>query len=168
MEKRDFFLVLGIIFLIISVLLVLNCKKTTDNDTYMEDLVGTWSGTWTDTVYQVSGTLSVTFSKNETTVTATGTIGLSSFGLGSITGTGTGTIDDNAITFTFIGGALGNGTGTISGSSASGSGTIGGTLGFGPFTFTGEVKATEITGNFVFTNPGGGKGTVTLTKELVP
>jgi hypothetical protein len=52
----------------------------------------TWTGTWIDTRYNVSGTLQATFTINGTSVTATGVIGLQSLGLGNESGTGTGTI----------------------------------------------------------------------------
>lgn len=168
MKKRLVWLYIGVLFVIFFSLYSINCKTSDDTNGegsgYLPNLTGKWTGTWKDTVYNVSGTLSVTFSRDGLTITATGSIDLSVLGLGEKTGSGTGTVDENSITFTFTASGVGNGQGTVSGSSATGSGNVGGTLAFGPFTFTGEISGDQINGNFNFTNPGGGAGTVTLTK----
>ena len=66
-----------------------------------------WVGTWTDTRYNVSGTLNATFTVNGSTVTATGVIGLASLGLGNETGSGTGTVSGQTLTFTFSSATVG-------------------------------------------------------------
>lgn len=129
-------------------------------------LAGSWKGTWTDTRYNVSGPLSATFTVNGTAVTTTGTIGLSSLGLGNESGTGSGTISGQTLNFTFGAATVGNGSGTLSASGpGSGTGTVTGALNFGAFTFSGHVSGTTISGNFNFTSPTGGLGTATLTKQ---
>ncbi len=52
----------------------------------------TWVGTWTDTRYNVSGSLNATFTVSGSSVTATGVIGLQNYGigLGDEKGTGSG------------------------------------------------------------------------------
>lgn len=129
-------------------------------------LAGSWKGTWTDTRYNVSGPLSATFTVNGSAVTATGTIGLQSLGLGNESGTGSGTISGQTLNFTFGAATVGNGSGTLSTTGpGSGSGSVTAPLNFGAFTFTGSVSGTTISGNFNFTSPTGGQGTATLTKQ---
>lgn len=126
----------------------------------------TWVGTWTDTRYMVSGPLSATFTVNGSTVTASGTIGLASLGLGNETGTGTGTVSGNVLAFSFQSATVGTGTGTVNTTgSGSGTGTVTGTLNFGAFTYTGTVSASTISGTFTFTSPTGGFGVASLTRQ---
>jgi len=128
-------------------------------------LVGVWTGTWTDTTFGVEGTLSATFAVSGNTVEATGVIGLQSLGLGDETGTATGTIDGDSLTFTFEADTVGSGEGSVAGGMASGMGTVLGILDFGDFTFEGTAGETTIDGTFEFTAPSGGSGVATLTKQ---
>src|ERR1035437_5575109 len=130
----------------------------------LPSLGGTWHGTWVDTRYGVSGAItSVVLTQTATTFAGTGTIDLSSLGLGVQNGTAAGTIAGNVITFTFTAAGIGSGNGSLNG--PAGSGTGGGTaLNFGNFTFTGTASATQITGPFQFTSQIGGNGTITVTK----
>ena len=61
--------------------------------------VGQGTGTWEDTRYNVSGTLSFTITGNRSNLAASGTIGLQQLGLGDETGTATGTISGNRLSF---------------------------------------------------------------------
>lgn len=129
-------------------------------------LAGNWVGTWTDTRYNVSGTLNATFTVNGSTVTATGVIGLASLGLGNETGSGTGTVSGQTLTFTFSSATVGAGSGTLgTGGAGSGAGSVTGTLNFGAFTYTGNVTPSVINGTFAFTSPTGGNGVASLTKQ---
>jgi hypothetical protein len=126
-------------------------------------LVGTWSGTWDDTIFIVSGTLDITITQSSPDLDATGTIGLSSVGLGDETGTGSGTVSGDTVTFTFNSPTVGSGNGTVTGNSISGSGTVGGALMFGDFTFSGTISGDTISGTFDFTS--GGAGTASVTRQ---
>ena len=127
-------------------------------------LSGTWHGTWVDTRYGVSGAItSAVLTQTATTLAGTGTIDLSSLGLGVQNGTAAGTIAGNVITFTFTAAGIGSGNGTLNGPAGSGTGGVT-ALNFGNFTFTGTASATQITGTFQFTSPTGGNGTITVTK----
>lgn len=128
-------------------------------------LVGTWIGTWTDTRFNVTGTLEATMTVSGNDVQANGTIGLQSLGLGEEDGTGTGSIDGNTLVFTFEADTVGNGNGSVTEGEGSGMGTVLGALNFGDFTFEGTVNETTIDGTFEFTAPSGGRGTATLTKQ---
>jgi hypothetical protein len=130
-----------------------------------EYLIGTWTGTWTDTRFNVSGSLSATMAMNGNAVEATGTIGLQSLGLGDEPGTATGTVDGNAISFTFNADTVGSGEGSVAGTTGSGMGSVLGALNFGDFTFEGTAEGTTIDGTFDFTSPTGGNGVATLTKQ---
>ena len=75
---------------------------------------------------------------------------------------------------TFDCASLGSGTASIGGAfsvngkvqtGASGSGSVGSPLFFGPFVFSGTVAEGVMWGTFDFTNPGGGEGTAVLTNE---
>ena len=128
-------------------------------------LVGTWTGTWTDTRFSVTGTLEATITVSGNQVQANGTIGLQSLGLGEETGTGTGTVDGDTLNFTFEADTVGNGEGFVSDDAGSGMGTVLGVLNFGDFTFMGTVSETMIDGTFEFTAPSGGRGVATLTRQ---
>lgn len=129
-------------------------------------LAGTWAGTWTDTRYNVSGSLQATFTVNGSIVTATGVIGLGVFGLGDEPGSGSGTESGQTLDFTFSAATVGSGSGSLStAGTGSGTGTVTGALNFGAFTFTGAVTASAIDGTFDFTSPTGGNGVATLTKQ---
>ena len=129
-------------------------------------LEGTWVGTWTDTRYDVSGTLQANFTVNGSAVTASGEIGLESLGLGKETGSGTGTVSGDMLNFTFTADTVGAGTGSLNaGGAGSGGGTVTGVLNFGAFTYTGTVTESEISGTFNFTSPTGGNGVASLTRQ---
>jgi hypothetical protein len=129
-------------------------------------LEGTWTGTWTDTRYNVSGTLQATFVVDGNDVTASGVIGLGSLGLGNETGTATGTASGNTLTFTFSSDTVGTGSGTLNTDGVGGgTGAVTGALDFGAFTFSGSASEGGISGTFNFTSPTGGNGIASLTKQ---
>lgn len=169
MKNKTCFIYPSILFFLLCSLFIINqnCKKADNNSgtELLNELVGTWNGSWTDTKYNLSGSLNVTFTKNGDNISAIGTIDLSAFWLGDFPWTGTGTADGNTITFTFTASNFGNGNGVVTGTSATGSGSLIGTLNFGPYTFTGEIETSKISGNFIFTNTGGGEGVVSLVKN---
>jgi hypothetical protein len=135
-----------------------------NTDAALPAVAGKWTGMWNDTRYNVSGALTGDFTITGTTFNGMGTIDLSQIGLGTETGTASGTIVDNALMFTFSSDKVGNGSTMLKGQSASGSGTVTGTLAFGAFTFSGTATDTEINGTFQFASATGGKGTVKMTK----
>ncbi len=129
-------------------------------------LNGTWTGTWTDTRYNVTGSLQATFTVNGANVSAIGVIGLQSLGLGGESGNGSGTVSGDTLNFTFSAATVGSGAGTLKVSGAgTGNGTVTGALNFGAFTFQGTGDASKIEGTFNFTSPTGGNGVATLTKQ---
>jgi len=132
-------------------------------------LQGDWSGTWHDTIYDVSGAAHASFDVTCAGVTATGTINLSEigFGLSEESGSGTGTVSGQTLSFNFSAATVGEGTGMLSAAddTGSGSGTVTGVLNFGAFTFTGSATSTTISGTFDFTSPTGGEGTISATKD---
>jgi len=149
----------------------------------LPDISGQWTGTWTDTIYSVSGALTFDIAVNGSAYTATGTIDVGSINstLGVLLGTALGTSTATTIDGTFNVANLGNGTVTITAAApatfsgaqvgaatASGGGTVGAPLSFGPFTFTGTVTGQALSGTFDFTNPGGGAGKASLSKTTTP
>jgi hypothetical protein len=111
----------------------------------LADVVGVWNGTWTDTVFHVSGPATCTIAKSGDSYTASGTIGLASIGFGLVGGTAAGTADGSTLSFTFSAAGFGSGSGALAGSEGSGSGTVGA---FGPFTFSGTVSGNTMSGTF--------------------
>ena len=128
-------------------------------------LSGTWSGTWVDTRYNVSGAITAVLTQNGTTFSGTGTIDLTALGIGIQSGTASGTISGNNITFTFNAAGVGSGTGSLTGTGGSGSGVVAGALNFGAFNFTGTASDILISGTFNFTSPTGGNGTIIVNKQ---
>ncbi len=59
MKKGYYWLYLGAIFVIFLGLYSINCKTSDDTNSngtgYLPNLAGKWTGTWKDTVYNVSG-----------------------------------------------------------------------------------------------------------------
>jgi len=133
------------------------------------DLVGSWAGSWQDTVYMVSGDLSWEITQNASDLSGSGTIDLSVLGLGVRSGTAAGSLGGggraNTLTFTFEAESVGNGSGTVVDATGSGTGTVTAPLSFGEFTFTGTLTDDEIEGTFDFTSPTGGAGRATLLKD---
>ncbi|NQU41517.1 MAG: hypothetical protein HQ523_16350 [Lentisphaerae bacterium] len=127
-------------------------------------LIGTWSGTWEDTRFSVSGPVDITITQDGAGLAAVGSVGLMPFGLLSQNLTGSATIDGEVVTFSMTSESIGAITGTVSGSSISGSGESTGVLSFGPVTYTGSANGSTISVDFEFTRSGAGRGTVTLTK----
>lgn len=132
------------------------------------DLVGVWEGTWEDTVFTwAHGTMSWEITQDRTDLSATGVIDMTVFsdpwGLGVQSGTGSGTIAGNVLTFDFEGDLIGTGSGTVTNNTATGSGNVGMPLGFGGFNFQGTVTDTVIRGTFDF--PTGGSGKARMTKQ---
>ncbi len=135
----------------------------------LPDLAGSWTGTWEDTIYPFSGGLAWEIVIDGQDMTGSGTIDLSSLGLGVMPGTAEGTITvppaRTTLDFTFTAASLGSGSGSITDNTAIGSGTVIAPLGFGDFTFQANVTNERMRGTFDFTSPGGGAGKVLMTKE---
>lgn len=131
----------------------------------LPSVAGTWSGTWVDDRYNVSGSINAVLTQTATTFSGTGTIDLTALGLGIQSGTAAGTISGNTMTFTFNAANVGSGSGTLAGTGGSGTGNIEAPLNFGAFTFTGTASNSQIAGLFNFTSPTGGNGTINVTKQ---
>ncbi len=133
------------------------------------DLTGHWQGTWEDTIYFVQGDVSMDVTVDGNDWNATGSIDLTSIGwpgIGVMTGSASGTLSGNTLTFTFSADSVGDGEGTLVDGNGSGTGSVTAPMSFGAFTFTGTVTASEITGTFDFTSPSGGEGNVSLTRAV--
>ncbi len=135
--------------------------RSTGKSTANSNVTGIWSGTWVDTVFGVSGSLDITITQKDNDLTATGNAGLGSAGLADEAITGSGTINGATASFTFTGGQTSTGLGTVNGTTIN----MEADVFFGHVVFTGTVNGNNIDGTFNFTNPGGGAGTVTLTKQ---
>jgi len=134
-----------------------------DDTQALPDLSGSWTGSWSDTIYLVGGGVICTITIEGTTWSAVGQIDLTELGLGWQEGTATGTVTDDELIFTFTGASVGFGGGSLTSLIGTGSGMVTAPLNFGEFTFTGDAGVGEITGDFDFTGPGGGEGVVLLT-----
>lgn len=133
----------------------------------LPDLVGTWSGTWMDTVFAAGGAITMDITQNGNQLSGTGTIDLTSiglFGLGIMSGSATGSIVGNTLGFSFSADSVGMGAGTVTGGTASGGGNVTAPLNFGAFLISGTATSTTMQGIFDFTSPGAGGGTAMLTK----
>lgn len=136
----------------------------------MSDLVGTWEGTWTDTIF-MSETYDMTWEITQVRegYSATGMIDFKYFSMGEIYGTADGTVTvglrADTLHFTFEGTGIGAGSGTVTGGIGAGSGSV-----FSPFTanftFQGTVTDTLIRGTFDF--PTGGSGWARMAKQETP
>jgi hypothetical protein len=139
-------------------------------------LAGMWVGAWADTIFGVGGTMQFTIGQDGNFYGANGNIDLNSINpaLGVLSGSASGTESAGAISGTFNCTNLGSGnfditenvTALLQTANASGSGTVGAPLSFGPFTFTGEITDFAMAGTFDFTNPGGGAGVASLIKII--
>ncbi len=130
-------------------------------------LVGTWTGTWEDTRYFVSGAVSCTINQDGSEFFATGMIDLTDLGLGEQTGSANGSLERGTLTFTFSAAQVGSGGGVLIDGDCTGSGTVTAPLDYGDFEFAGTATDNEIDGTFTFSSPSGGWGVVSLAK-LVP
>jgi hypothetical protein len=132
------------------------------------DLSGTWEGSWSDTRYSVSGSMSLVIALNGADYSATGSIDISEIDLllGQLNGTATGTISGNTMSFSFSATNLGTGTGTFTDGGATGTGTVTAPLGFGAFEFSGTVTGGQMDGTFNFTSPTGGNGVASLSRSV--
>ncbi len=144
----------------------------------LPQLEGTWSGTWTDTLYAVGGAVTLVIWAEGTDFVASGTIDVTSISgaLGVLSGGAIGLNNGVSLDIDFNCTDLGGGTvvltpvktaGAALSASASGSGNVSAPLDFGPFTLTGTASDTEIVGSFDFTSPGGGKGIAQFNKDSV-
>jgi len=130
------------------------------------DITGTWEGTWEDTIYQATGSMSWTIVQEGSEMFGMGTIDVTQAGGGVHEGLGSGAIimrDRQTLTFTFEGDMLGEGTGVLSGTACTGGGTVGSPLNYGAFTYHGAITETNAEGRFFFTPPSGGAGRVLMT-----
>ncbi len=130
----------------------------------LPNFAGSWSGTWVDTRYNVSGAITAILQQTAHIDNATGTIDLRALGLGIQNGTAGGNALGNIVEFTFTSASVGSGAGTVHGTSSNGTGNVT-AMNFGAFTFTGAFSDTVIDGTFNFTSPTGGHGTIHLTKQ---
>jgi len=131
----------------------------------LADILGTWTGTWTDTVFSVSGNLDFVVTEDGGSYTATGDIDLGILGLGVESGSATGSVTQGILSFAFNSGMVGTGGGSLDDAGNSiGTGAVTGSLNFGTFSFAGTVTSTQMTGSFEFITAGSGKGIATLTK----
>ena len=135
----------------------------------LPNIVGSWAGTWKDTIFmwpeeEYIMTWEITQVRDE--YCATGIIDFTYFGMGFIPGTAsgtlTGTVRADTLSFTFDGPGIGSGAGTVVNGVGTGGGTVGPPLGFGAFTFQGTVTETLIRGTFDF--PTGGSGWARMGK----
>ncbi|MFH1842326.1 MAG: hypothetical protein ABIF77_03905 [bacterium] len=132
----------------------------------LPDLVGSWTGTWHDTVYDVVGALTCVIEVDGYDLLAAGTIDLSYFGLGTQTGTATGLPVGNSMNFTFSANNVGDGSGTLTDGTGTGSGNVTAPLMYGAFDYWGTATSSRISGIFEFTESADGAGKVELTKQV--
>ncbi len=133
------------------------------DDRTIPDIVGTWEGTWEDTIYMVSGSMSWTISPDRYDYIGSGTIDLTALGLGAQEGSAGGGITRQALEFTYEANSVGSGNGVLTGNSLVGDGLVTAPLNFGYFTFRGTVTSEAAEGRFFFVSPTGGAGRVTMT-----
>ena len=138
------------------------------------DLAGVWQGQWVDTVFTVTGPMEWTLDVNGSAVTLTGTNDLTE--VSGLLGPAepfelTGTIVGDSLGYTFMfsaGSALTTiGDGSIVGSGAdnmTGSCDVGAPLNFGLCFYTATISSTTLAGTFEY--PGGGAGTIQMTKNI--
>lgn len=135
----------------------------------IQDLAGTWAGTWHDTVFHVERPMSWQILVDDTFFIANGTIDLSNFGMGDNAGSAVGTISGrtagDTLQFTFEAPGVGSGGGVIAGTAGGGTGNVTPPLNFGGFSFLGTVSDTVMRGTFMYFTPGSGAGTVRMTKD---
>ena len=142
-------------------------------------LEGTWEGSWTDTLYNVTGNMTIEVSVDGNDYFATGSIDVTQIdaSLGTLNGSASGNYDGAVLTGSFDCTSLGSGTASIGGAfktagkiqaGGSGSGSVGAPLNFVPFEFTGTVAEGVIWGTFDFTSPTGGEGKAVLTNDALP
>ncbi len=133
------------------------------------DMTGVWEGTWHDTVFHVERPMSWEITQQPADLSATGSIDMTYFGMGSVPGSAAGTISrgsrGDTLRFTFEAATVGSGSGTIAGTVAYGMGTVTPPLDFGTFVFTAAVSDTYICGFFMFVEPGAGAGRVLMTRD---
>lgn len=139
--------------------------RTSDNAD-LADLLGSWSGTWNDTIYSVGGSLSFDITADAGVYHATGDIGLETLGLGVESGTASGNEQLGALVFSFSSATVGSGDGSINALTGitTGSGSVIAAIGFGAFVFQGSVSGDIMSGLFDFTSPTGGAGVAILTR----
>jgi len=137
-----------------------------DGGKVLPDLVGSWAGTWNDTVYEVVGALTCVIERDGYDLVATGTIDMSHWSMGTQTGTATGLPVGNNMNFTFSANNVGKGSGTLTDGNGSGSGNVTAPLMYGAFNFWGTATSERISGAFEFTESADGRGVVELTKQV--
>ena len=128
-----------------------------NGDRTIPDIAGTWEGTWEDTVYFVSSTMSWTITQDGSNYAGSGTIDMTPFawaGLGSQEGGASGSItreERQSLSFSYYADLVGLGDGVLTGDFCTGSGVVNAPLDFGFFTFQGTVTDTSVVGRFFFT-----------------
>ncbi len=129
------------------------------NAAVLPDLVGTWTGTWRDTIFEVGGAMTFIISENAGIWHADGSIDLTEigFGQGVMPGTADGASSGDALTFSFAATDVGTGGGSLISQSATGSGVIVAPMSFGNYTFEGTATDAVIWGTFDFPTGGAGK-----------
>ena len=135
-------------------------------------LVGTWSGTWEDTVYDLSGNLNATITQDGAVLSGSGTIALASLGFAGITTelvTLGGAISGSNVLFLFDAPAptVSSGNGLITNLTMTGTGDVGGAINYGAFTLIGTIEPGGNAFNmyFDYLSPTGGLGTVRMIKQ---
>ncbi len=137
----------------------------------LPNILGTWTGTWEDTVYQwASGPMTWTITLDQSDYWGSGSIDLSvlGFGLGDQEGGASGSLtreDRQSLSFSYYADLVGGGDAVLTGTSCAGSGVVNAPLDFGYFTFSGTITDTAAIGRFFFASPTGGAGRVTMTKD---
>lgn len=147
----------------------------------LPDLVGTWAGAWVDTVFSVTGPMSMTIDVNGDVVSATGTMNLLMVSLGfaepfSLDGSITGGDLAFSYQFTPASALTSTGSGTLSatallGGSAdlAGTGSVGAPLNYGGYSFTGTAIEGAITGTFEYgAGTGAGPFGLARTSAVAP
>lgn len=166
MRRRIQILGLGILVGLLTVVVLVSCEEAAADSSggsgdVGASLVGSWSGTWEDTVYSVDGPMNMTVTETGEGFSGSGNLTLLSV---EHSATVSGTVSGDTLNFTFESATIGSGSGTVVGNEVSGSGSAS-VLGYGPFTFSGTVDGNTITGSFDFTDATGGEGTVSVALQ---
>ncbi len=167
---RTYLLILACAAILLSLLGAIPADRSGStfkfNSHDVPDLSGSWSGTWQDTRYFVSGDVILTIDVVGDQWSANGTIDFTNVGMGVgiVPLTISGTLVGNVLSYDFDTGPLGSGSATLTGTVNAGAGTVGEPMFFGDFDMGGTASGSAISGTFDFTSPTGGEGTMILTR----